>query len=236
MKLKYHYMILMALIWVASACKKDNYEAPSVTLKGRLVYNGEAINVEYNQVPFQLYQPGFGKTGAIVGTFGQDGTYSTLLFSGNYKLIIPNGQGPFRWNENASTNSRDTLSVNVTGDQTLDLTVTPYYLIKNPQLTVNNKVVTAAFGINKIITDANARNIERVTLYVNKTQFVSGGSDYSIATTDLAGSAITDLNSITMTTTVPTITPTQNYVFARVGLKIEGIEDMIFSPVQKLQL
>ncbi|WP_158828601.1 DUF3823 domain-containing protein [Mucilaginibacter lacusdianchii] len=236
MKLKYPYIILMALMWVATSCKKDTYDAPKITLKGRLVYNGESVNVEYDRVPLELYQPGFGKTGAITGTFAQDGSYSMLLFSGNYKLIIPNGQGPFRWNESTSTNRRDTLNVNVTGDQTLDLTVTPYYLIKNPQLTVNNKAVTAAFGINKIITDANARNIERVTLYVNKTQFVSGGPNYNIATTDLAGSAITDLNSITLTTTVPTITPTQNYVFARIGLKIEGIEDMIFSSVQKLQL
>jgi len=234
MKLKYYYIILMALIWFSTSCKKDNYEAPSVTLKGRLVYNGEAINVEYNQVPFELYQPGFGKTGAIVGTFDQNGTYSTLLFAGNYKFIIPNGQGPFRWNENASTNRRDTLNVNLNGEQTVDLNVTPYYLIRNPQTTVSNRVVTTAFSINKIITDANARNIENVTLYINKTQFVSGADNIASAT--LAGSAITDLNNLTLTVTAPTITPTQNYIFVRIGLKIAGIEDMIFSPVQKIQL
>lgn len=236
MKFKYHYIVLLALMCVATACKKDTYDAPSITLKGRLVYNGEAINVEHDRVPLELYQPGFGKTGAITGTFAQDGTYSFLLFSGNYKLVIPNGQGPFRWNENVTANRRDTLNVNITGDQTLDLTVTPYYLVTNPLMTVSNRVVTATFGINKVITDANARNVERITLYVNKTQYVSSGNDYSIALTDLAGTAITNLNSITMTVTVPTINPTQNYVFARVGLKIAGIEDMIFSPVQKIQL
>jgi hypothetical protein len=236
MKFKYHYIVLLGMMCVATACKKDTYDAPSTTLKGRLVYNGEAINLEQDQVPLELYQPGFGKTGAITGTFAQDGTYSFLLFNGNYKLVIPNGQGPFRWNENVTANRRDTLAVNVTGEQTLDLPVTPYYLLTNPQMTISNRVVTAAFGVNKIITDANARNIERVTLYVNKTQFVSGASDYKIASTDLAGTAITNLNSVTMSVTVPTINPTQNYVFARVGLKIAGIEDMIFTPVQKLQL
>jgi hypothetical protein len=30
--------------------------------------------------------------------------------------------------------------------------------------------------------------------------------------------------------------PTQNYVFARIGVKIAGVEDLIFSPVQKVQL
>lgn len=236
MKLRYSYIMLLAMMWLATACKKDTYDAPKITLKGRLAYNGEAINLEYNQVPLELYQPGFGKVGAITTTFNQDGTYSMLLFSGNYKLIIPNGQGPFRWNENTTTNRRDTVNVNVTGDQTLDLSVTPYYLIRNPQISVSNRVVAAIFGINKIITDANARNIERVTLYVNKTQFVSGSNDYKIAFTDLAGTAIADMNNVSLNVTVPAINPTQNYVFARIGLKIEGIEDMIFSPVQKLQL
>ena len=236
MKFKYHYLALLGIMCVATACKKDTYDAPSTTLKGRLVYNGEAINLEQDQVPLELYQPGFGKTGAITGTFKQDGTYSFLLFNGNYKLVIPNGQGPFRWNENTTANRRDTLTVNITGEQTLDLPVTPYYLITNPQMTISNRLVTASFGINKIITDANARDIERVTLYVNKTQFVSGASDYKIAFTDLTGTAITNFNNISMSVTVPTINPTQNYVFARLGLKIAGIEDMIFTPVQKLQL
>jgi hypothetical protein len=35
---------------------------------------------------------------------------------------------------------------------------------------------------------------------------------------------------------VPAIVPTQNYVYARVGVKIAGVEDMIFSPVVKVTL
>jgi len=236
MKFKYKYFFLLAMMWLATACKKDTYDAPQITLKGRLVYNGEAINLEYNQVPLELYQPGFGKTGAITTTFGQDGTYSMLLFSGNYKAIIPNGQGPFRWNENATNGRRDTLTVNLSGDQTLDLQVTPYYLIRNPQMTVSNRVVSATFGINKIITDANARNVQSVFLFVNKTQFVAGANDYKIASAELAGNAITNANNIALSVTVPAISPTQNYVFARIGLKVAGIEDLIFSPVQKLTL
>ena len=77
------------------SCKKDNYDPPSSTLSGRLVYNGDSIGVERNQVPFELYQFGFGKVGSIANTFAQDGTYSALLFDGDYKLIIPNGPGTF---------------------------------------------------------------------------------------------------------------------------------------------
>src|SRR5262245_16232983 len=86
---------LMAVMLLATACRKDNYDAPDITLKGRLVYKSEPIEVEYNQVPYELYQFGFGKVGPVGSTFAPDGTYSMVLFGGEYKLIIPNGQGPF---------------------------------------------------------------------------------------------------------------------------------------------
>jgi len=231
MKIKFHHIIL-GLLLVTMGCKKDNYDAPSSKLTGRLTYKGAAINVEYNQVPFELYQPGFGKTGAIKGTFQQDGSYSTLLFNGNYKFTIPPNQGPFMWKELAS-GKRDTLAVTVSGSQTLDIEVTPYYLINNTKITGASKVVTAVFDLQKVITDANAKNIEAVVLYINKTQFVSAG-DNQIASTNIAGSAITNMNNVSISVNVPTITPTQNYVFARVGLKVADVEDMIFSPVVKV--
>lgn len=233
MKLKFHYIILMALTVLAASCTKDTLEAPQSSLKGRLVYNGQAINVEHNQVPIELYQPGFGKTGAITSTVMQDGGYSFLLFNGDYKLIIPGTQGPFRWNQ--TTGNRDTLAVKVSGNQTLDLQVTPYYLVNNAQYTVTGRDVKATFAISKIITDANAKNIESVALFVNKTQFVSGSDN--IKSESIAGSSITNMASVTITAAgVPAIVPAQNYVFVRVGLKIAGVDDWIFSPLQKISI
>ncbi|MDB5146245.1 MAG: hypothetical protein JWQ57_265 [Mucilaginibacter sp.] len=230
MKIRFHHIIL-GLLLAATGCKKDNYAAPSATLNGQLTYKGSPVGVEYNQVPFNLYQPGFGKSAPIVGTFQQDGTYSTLLFNGNYKFTIPPNQGPFMWKE-LGANKRDTLAVVVSGNQTLNIEVTPYYMVREAKITAAAKVVTAVFNIEKVITDANAKDIDRVSLYINKTQFVSGGDQ--IAGIDLAGSAITSLNNISMSVNVPGISPTQNYVFARVGIKIAGVEDMIFSPVVKV--
>jgi len=232
MKIKFHYIII-ALLFAATGCKKDNFDAPSVTLNGHLTYNGEHINVEYNQVPFQLFQPGFGKTGAINGTFDQDGAYSVLLFNGNYKFTMGANQGPFMWKE-VSAGKRDTLAINLTGNQTVDIEVMPFYMIRQAAFTAATGSVKATFNIEKVITDANAKDIERVSLYINKTQFVSGNNDNNIAQTNLNGSAITSLNNISMTVSIPAITPTQNYVFARVGVKIAGVEDMIFTPVSKI--
>jgi hypothetical protein len=105
-------------------------------------------------------------------------------------------------------------------------------MIRNAQITGNSTAVAATFALEKIITDADAKDVERVTLFLNKTQFV--GEANQLARTELAGSAITNMGSINLSVNVPAISPTQNYVFARIGVKIAGVEDLLFSPVQKI--
>lgn len=231
MKLKPIYILLLFL--PVFSCKKDNYKEPSTTLKGRILYNNEEIGLEYDRVPLEFYQMGFGKKGAMTASFAQDGSYSVLFSDGNYKLIIPNGQGPFKWHQNAA-GVNDTLAVTVNGNQTLDLQAIPYYLIRNAVYKVSGTDLTATFRTDQIITGNTAKNIERINLYVNKTQFVSGSDN--IASSELSGGAITDPAALTLKVTVPAIVPVQHYVFARIGIKIEGVEDMVFSPLQKIQL
>jgi len=232
MKISIRILGILGIVAVASSCKKDNYATPSLTLTGHIVYKGEAIQLERNQVPFQIYQYGFGQVGPIGQSFAQDGSYSALLYNGNYKIIVPNGQGPFIWKQTAANNP-DTVNVALKGNTTVDLEVTPYYMIRTPQMAAAGGKVTATFKAEKIITDANAKDIERVSLYINRVQFVSGGDN--IAKTDLAGAGIVDPNNISLNVTIPTnITPVQNYVYARIGLKIAGVEDLIYSPLQKI--
>ena len=82
MAIKYNYTLTLAIAAMLLSCKKDNYKPPATTLSGKVVYKGEALQLENNQVPYQLYQDGFGKVGAITQTFEQDGSYSSLLFDG----------------------------------------------------------------------------------------------------------------------------------------------------------
>ena len=220
----------MALAAVAG-CKKDNYPAPNSMLTGHLLYKTDTIQVERNQVPFQIYQYGFGKVGPVSSTFAQDGSYSAVLFDGTYKVIVPNGQGPFMWKQTASGDP-DSVTVTLKGNQNIDFQVTPYYMIRNANITISSGTANATCKLEQIITDANAKSVERVSLYINKDQFVSGGDN--IAKFDLAAASITDMNNISLSVAVPSMTPTQNYVYARIGLKIAGLEDMIFSPLQKI--
>jgi hypothetical protein len=228
MKIKSYILLGVLSASVFLSCKKDNYSPPGSQLTGALLYNGDSIGVEYNQVPFQLYQYGFGKVGPIQGVFTQGGDLDATLFSGNYKFIIPNGQGPFLWKQ-TTTGDPDSLDITMNGNQSVNIEVTPFYMIRDPQVTGGSATVSASFKVEKIITDSNAKDIERVTLYINKTQFVSGADN--IAKTDLNGSDIADPNNISLSVPVPAL-PGQNYVFARIGLKIAGVEDMIFSPLK----
>jgi hypothetical protein len=234
------YITLLIICVAVLSCKKDNYDAPSVTLQGRITYQGEPINVSSKDVTFELWEPGWGKNGAIVVNVNEDGTYSALLFNGSYKLVIPPSQGPFRSITNNETNS-DTMLFKLSGSKTMDIEVMPYYMVRNAAFSLNGtNLVDANFKLEKIITDANGRNIENVFLYLNQTSFVDG-TNY-IARTSIAGADITDLNNISMQVTVPAVisangtTGDQDYVYARIGVKISGVEDILFSPVEKIDL
>ncbi|NLR81519.1 DUF3823 domain-containing protein [Chitinophaga eiseniae] len=233
MKIIVRSILFVALVAGIASCKKDNYPAPSSTFSGKLVYQGEPVNVSYNDVYFELWEPGWGKSTAINVNVSQDGSFSTLLFNASYKLIIPASQGPFRSLPDKGTGT-DTMLLNVSGSIKQDIEVMPYYMIRTPKFTNTGRSLTATFRIDKIITDANARNVEKVALYVCKNQFVDGRN--SIKTVEKPGSAITDPASVSLQLDIPDVVPAQKSVFARIGLKVAGVEDMIFSRVQEVVL
>lgn len=233
------YITGLLIAMTAFACKKDNYDEPRNTFQGSITYKGEAINVASLAVYFELWEPGWGKSGAIAVQVKEDGSFSSLLFNGHYKLIIPAGQGPFRSVINNATNT-DTIPLNLSGNTTINIEVMPYYMIRNQQIARNGTNAAATFKLEQIITDANARSIENVYLYLNQTAIVDQ-SNY-VARTALAGSSIADLNNVSMSVAIPAsmssigTTSSQNYAYARVGVKIAGVEDLLYSPIVKIDL
>jgi hypothetical protein len=176
MKIKLIWLMVIALSAGLASCNTDNFEEPESKLQGRIVYQGEPLNVGYNEVNMQLWEPGWQLRAPINVAVDQDGSFSAVLFNASYKLIIQPFQGPFRSIPNPATNS-DTILVNLTGSQTLDIEVMPYYMIRNPQMTSASRKVNANFRLEKIINDVNAKNVEQVALYVNKTTFVDRGNN-----------------------------------------------------------
>lgn len=234
MKKKYQYIgCLLAVVFFA-ACQKDNYAPPKSKLSGAITYKGDTIQVASLQVYFELWQSGFGKLTPINVNVDQDGSFSALLFNGDYKLDFPNGQGPFMANQIDTQNKSDTLAVHVQGNTSLDLEVVPYYMIRSPQFSLGGSTVTATCQLEKIITDADQKDVETVSLFLNKTAFVDNNNNIAAATVN--GADITDMGHISLHADVPDMVPTQHYVFARIGLKVKNVEDLMFSPVVKITL
>lgn len=224
---------LMAFGLLFTACKKDNYTPPSSTFTGRVVYKGEALNFPQDKVWFELWQDGFGRRGSVNFPIRQDGAFSAILFDGDYKLVVPNHEGPFLVKK-LSNGQPDTTLVQLSGSKNMDIEVTPYYMIRNPKISVANKVVSASFNLEKIITDANAKDVESVVLCINKTQFVSDNDEENVAKTYKGGGDLGSLNNIQLSVNIPTFVPTQNYIFARIGLRVRDRDDMLYSAIQKL--
>ena len=231
MKITLQFLSVLLLGALLTACEKDNYDPPSASLKGRLVYQGEPIYVEYDRVGYELYQDGFGKTGAIASTFTPEGEFSQLLFDGEYKMIVPIGQGPFVPLQNSS-GTADTMVINLRGSEEMDVEVTPYWMIRNAQLNAGEGNVSTTFGLEQIASGDDARAIESVTLYVSKTAFANPQTN--VATASMGGGDITDMNDVSLSVAIPDIQPTQNYVFASIGVKFVDVEDLLFSPTQRL--
>ncbi|MBC9932268.1 DUF3823 domain-containing protein [Chitinophaga qingshengii] len=223
-------LFLVIALLLAASCKKDNYAAPGSSFKGRIVYQGEAVNVSQGEVVFELWESGWGKRTPINVAVAQDGSFSALLFDGNYQLVLPKGQGPYL----TPPDHADTTQLPLKGDRNMDIEVLPYYLVRNAKVSASGRQVTATCKLDKIITDTRARNVERITLYVNRTQFVDGINN--IAAQTLNGADIQDPANITLQVNVPVINPVQASVFIRIGVKVEGVEDMVFSPLIEQKL
>ena len=154
-----------------------------------------------------------------------DGSFSGRFFSGDYKLKFIDGQGPWQA-------TSDTINVTINGNTEMDLEVTPYYMVRNPQFSAAGNTINGNVAIEKVITGANGRDIEFARLYINDGQFVSDNGDYNIAQVD--ASTISD-TSISGSVSIPD-GYNKNSIFARMGIKIVGVEDLVFSEVVKVDL
>lgn len=244
MKRKNHYIILSIISVLLSACSYDNYTPPSTRFTGRIVYQGVPINVQNSSgdnidnatVYFYLYEPGFQKANMpIKVVVNQDGTFSSELFPDTYKLVMPAGVGPY-------IASSDTTTISIKGSKSMDIEVTPYYMIQNPSFTMSSdSIVSTTFKLTQVVTGANAHNVQAVYLYINRL-LITDGND-NIAFAQMNGSSITDMNNINLSVKMPSlaslglgISTNQTYIFARIGVQIAGVNGMLFSPVQKITI
>lgn len=225
MNIKSLAYIFLASVLMLTGCEYDNYEPPTSMLQGQVVYEGEPIGVRTNAVQLELWQHGYDNFERIPVYVAQDGSFSASLFDGNYQLVLRRGNGP--WLANT-----DSIAVEVSGLTTIDVPVTPYYVFRNTSFNRNGNVITASFNVKKIAGDIP---LNRVTLFVGRTQFVDDLRNAKAIHLDNA--ELEDLSEAkSLSLDLPEDLSGNGYVFARLGLKPEASDVMLYSDVQKIEL
>lgn len=230
---------LFIILIIVIACSKDNYDPPRTNFEGALLYEGDSIRVGDDQVRMELWQFGFGKEAPIDLSVAQNGTYSAKLFNGKYHLTVPSGNGPFLRVTNDDMIS-DTITFDLKDDKVIDLEVLPYYMLRDVDIHVSHNKAESNFTVERVVTnEEESKSIEDIALYLGKTRFVDRRTNISVESLDgdnidFEGNLA---EALTLTTDIPDeLEPKQDYIFARIGLKIDGVEDRIFSDLFKLNI
>jgi len=200
---------LVVAVLLIAGCKKDNYDKPTSILNGRVVYNKQALGLRSNGVQLELWQHGYELFTKIPVYINADGAFSAILFDGAYKLVRRQGNGPW-------LNNTDSIDVNVNGETSIDVDVTPYYLVQNVTYTKNGNTLTAQVDIQMV---NNSLPLEAVTLYIGNTGIVDQVNNIASAS-----------GQTTITVNLPA-----GASFARIGVKTAGIAEQVYSQAEKIQ-
>jgi hypothetical protein len=207
-----------------TGCGKDNFDEPTSTLTGKIVYNGEAVQVRGTgeAIQLQLYQDGYALKDAITVYVGQEGTFSAKLFDGEYKLVTRDNNGPW-------VNSRDTLTVNVKGSTNIEVNVTPYFTISGTQISVSGNTMNASLTINQVVSTAR---ISRAVLILSKTQFADDINNvFRRDITDVSTGSVNLSADFSGNNDVANA----KALYGRVAIHTDGADQAIYSPVIKLK-
>jgi hypothetical protein len=218
------YAVAVLVSGLLLACEKDNLKEPASTLSGRIVYEGQPISVRSSGVQFELWQPGYQLFSKIPLNINQDGTFSAVLFDGDYKLVRTPGAGP--WADNT-----DTIDVKLNGSAGVDVPVAPYFLIRNAGFEKSGTTVKATFMIEKNTT---TKTLELARLYIGPNIILDQNNNS--ATAQVAAAAITIGQPVTLTVNIPSAIASDAFIFARVGVKTSGVAELLYTQSQKIQL
>lgn len=221
MKLKTIKSSLIVLIALAAAsCEFDNFEEPKSTLSGRVVYNNEALGLRSNGVELELWQRGYDLFQKIPVYVAQDGTFSAVVFDGDYKMTLIRGNGPWM-------DQTDSIDVQVRGSQMMDVEVQPYYLIRNPSYTVNGSNLSVTFTVEGVNT---SRNLEYAAIYMGRTNLTDAVRNEGVHRIPVEN--IVFDTPITVEIPIPAGVAGKSEIFVRVGAKTTGVAELVYSQVE----
>lgn len=225
MKKRIHSILaVFCAIVMLMGCKKDNFEAPTSMLTGRVVYQGEPLGLRSGGVELELWQHGYQLFTKIPVYVDQNGSFSARLFDGQYKLVLLRGNGP--WADNV-----DSLDINLKGTQQIDVQVSPFFVIANQNIQVSGANANATVRIQQVNT---TRTLERVALYLGKTSIVDQNNFE--ARVDITAANISSITGdINLSVAIPASLRNKGYGYARIGVKSTGVGEYLYGSVQKIE-
>ncbi|GGH09956.1 DUF3823 domain-containing protein [Sphingobacterium alkalisoli] len=224
MKLKFSTTMIAGISLLFVACEYDNFEAPKSVLSGKVMHEGNPVNVRNNGTELQLWQDGFALREPIPVFINQDGAFSAVVFDGEYKL---SRKGNAPWLPQAS----DTIAVTVRGNTQVEVPVTPYYTVTNTSFDRSANTVTGQFIVNRVVANSN---VEFVRLYLGKTVL----TDQAQHDLNIEGNAngLVYGQPVTISGEIPAGLRNLEFIFARIGVKSSLTGEYNYSPVQRIAL
>jgi len=220
MKTLYSIPVVILAILMFS-CGLDNYDEPTSRLTGKIAYNGEAIGVRHASVIFDLYQDDYELSNTIEVFVDQDGTFSSMLFNGDYRMVARDNNGPW-------LNDSPPVEFSVKGNTQIEFKVTPYYTLSNVSIVRTGNNVTGNCTINKV---DGSKDMEEITLYVGKTRFVDDRDYNKIASVNQT--PVSGANNLTVD--ISEVEAKHPVLYARIGVKINGVDQRVFSEIVQIK-
>ena len=214
------------LLFIFAACEYDNFDEPKSVLTGRVVYNGVPVGVRTNGTQLELWQSGFQLFEKIPVYIAQDGTFSAVLFDGNYKLVRLSG-APWE-------NQTDTINVQVKGNTVIDVDVKPYFTVSNASYSKSGNTLTANFQVSKISENAQLDNVK---VYLGKSVLTDQNKSEASVDVDLSEYVpVTGNVNMTQAIEIPSSLAGYPYIFSRVGVKSSQSNEYYYTQVEKIEL
>lgn len=176
MKKLIYPLLLCMVLSLNNSCKMDNYEAPNVTLQGKITdTNGQGLQLEQggSSARIKLEEISWSSSPTpLYLNFKVDGSYiNSKLFAATYKITPV--EGPF------FQVAADTLKL--TGSSTYDFSVVPYLdvtWVGDPIVTSDKKVAaTFKFKRNAAPAGMSQPSLLDYQLFISTAQYV-GNNNY----------------------------------------------------------
>lgn len=225
MKIKKYtgFLLLLGILFIAG-CAKDNLKAPTLLISGNVVGGGGPVGVRSTGVAFEIWQHGYQLFTKIPLPIDENGKFSALLYAGDYLFVRSKGAGPW-------VDASDSIAVSVHDNMTFDIPVDPYFVVSNVSFVKNGTNVDATFTVKSVNT---TKALELVRLYIGPNIIIDQNNNS--ANVQALAAAVAVGQPIKLTVAIPASIATQDYIFARVGVKTIGIAELMYSTPQKVAL